>query len=398
MNHNPGKSPHLLFTPGPLSTSEAVKRAMLKDYGSREPDFIEVVRIIRTALLDIAGVSKETGFEAVPVQGSGTFGIESTIGSVIPRDGKLLVIVNGAYGRRIAQIAECLNIAVATIEFDEIEAPDPRTIDAALECDPSITHVAMVHCETTTGILNPLDKIAELVAGRGLSFIVDAMSSFGGIPIDLSLTPVDFLVSSANKCIEGVPGFSFVLARRRALESARNCARSVSLDLYAQWETLESSGQFRFTPPTHVLLAFRQALIELQEEGGVGARHHRYQTSCDVLIQGMHKMGFECLVPAPLRSPVITSFAEPDDPEFQFDRLYEQLARQDLIIYPGKLSKTASFRIGTIGKIDSQDVELLLDAVSDCLATMKVERRVVVQEGAGTSVTEEMTSANPMVE
>ncbi len=383
MNHNSGQKHHLLFTPGPLTTSKQVKRAMLNDYGSREPSFIDVVRTIRSELLQIAGVSKEAGYEAVPVQGSGTFGIESTIGSVIPRRGKLLVIVNGAYGRRIVQIAERLDIAVTTIEFDEIEVPDPGMIDAVLESDPSITHVAMVHCETTTGILNPLDTVAEIVARRGLSFIVDAMSSFGGIPIDLSKTPVDFLVSSANKCIEGVPGFSFVLARREPLESSRNQARSVSLDLCAQWDALETNGQFRFTPPTHVLLAFRQALIELREEGGVAARNQRYQTSCDTLIRGMQKMGFKCLVPAPLRSPVITSFAEPEDSAFQFDVFYERLARRNLIIYPGKVSQSASFRIGTIGKIDSQDVELLLDAISNSLAEMKIERLpIAVQQGA----------------
>lgn len=380
------KQRHVLFTPGPLSTSEQVKRAMLYDYGSREPSFIEVVRSIRSELLHIAGVSKESGYEAVPVQGSGTFGIESTIGSVIPRDGKLLTIVNGAYGRRIVQIAERLDIAVTSLEFDEIEVADPDKVEATLASDPSITHVAMVHCETTTGILNPLDAIADIVARYGLIFIVDAMSSFGGIPIDLSKTPIDFLISSANKCVEGVPGFSFVLARREPLESARHHARSISLDLCAQWDALEHNGQFRFTPPTHALLAFRQALIELREEGGVAARNQRYQCNCDSLIHGMEKMGFECLVPAALRSPVITSFAEPADPAFQFDSFYELLARRQLIIYPGKVSQTASFRIGTIGKIDSQDIELLLDAISDSLVEMKLERLPIAVRPAASVV------------
>ena len=347
---------------------------MLEDYGSREPGFIDVVSNIRKDLLRIAGVSSQAGYEAVPMQGSGTFGLESTIGSVIPRDGKLLVIVNGAYGRRLVQIPERLNIAVESIEFDEVETPDPVRIDAVLASDSSITHVAVVHCETTTGILNPIDELARLVAHRGRSFIVDAMSSFGGIPIDLNRTPIDFLISSANKCLEGVPGFSFVLAKREPLAAARTCARSVSLDLCAQWDALESNGQFRFTPPTHALLAFRQALAELEDEGGVGARLQRYQSNRDLLIAGMERLGFQCLVPAALRSPVITSFAEPDDPAFRFDSFYEHLALRNLIIYPGKVSRTASFRIGTIGRIGPQDIEQLLSAVREVLVEMKVRR------------------------
>lgn len=345
---------------------------MLRDLGSREPEFIGSVRSIRDELLAIAGVSREAGYEAVPVQGSGTFGVESTIGSAIPRDGKLLAVVNGAYGRRIAQIAERLSIEVTSLEFDEFGVPDPRKVEATLEGDPAVTHVAMVHCETTAGVLNPLDEIAAIVARRGLTLVVDAMSSFGGVPLDLAATPIDFLVSSANKCIEGVPGFSFVIARREKLESCRHHARSVSLDLHAQWKGLEESGQFRFTPPTHALLAFRQALLELREEGGVAARNRRYRENSDTLIRGMEAMGFRCLVPGEWRSPVITSFAEPDDPAFRFDEFYERLARRELIIYPGKVSRAASFRIGTIGRIDTRDIGRLLEAVAEVLGEMKV--------------------------
>ena len=351
MNQKIETQPHLLFTPGPLTTSDAVKRAMLRDYGSREPDFIKLVLTIRNRLLEIAGVSQKDGYEAVPVQGSGTFGIESVIGSVIPPQGKLLVAVNGAYGRRIVQIAECLRIPVVTLEFDESEVPDKTQIGAALQGDPAITHVAAVHCETTTGILNPIEAIAEVVAEQGRTFIVDAMSSFGGIPIDLSEAPIDILISSSNKCLEGVPGFSFVITRRDALESSRGQARSVSLDLAAQWDGLEQNGQFRFTPPTHVMLAFLQALDELRKEGGVTGRYQRYRQSYETLIGGMEEMGFSCLVRPELRSPIITTFVEPANPDFDFEVFYEQLARRGFIIYPGKISRAPSFRIGTIGNI-----------------------------------------------
>ena len=336
---------------------------MLVDCGSREPLFIDLVREIREDLLKIAGVGRESGYEAVPMQGSGTFGIESAIGSLVPRDGKLLVIVNGAYGRRMVDIAECLEIAVSAIEFDETQVPDLRAIEATLENDRSISHVAVVHCETTTGILNPIDAIANVVARHGKVLLVDAMSSFGGIPINMAESGIDVLISSANKCLESVPGFSFVITRRELLESSRGNARSVSLDLVAQWDGLEKSGQFRFTPPTHAFLAFRQALIELREEGGVDARNRRYRSNHETLVRGMSELGFETLLSAEISSPVITTFSEPEG--LNFIAFYDHLAARNLIIYPGKLSQTPSFRIGTIGKIDSEDIERLLKAIRE---------------------------------
>lgn len=374
---------HLLFTPGPLTTSQQVKQEMLADCGSREPIFIELVREIRDELLEIAGVSQSTGYEAVPMQGSGTFGIESAIGSLIPRDGKLLVIVNGAYGRRMVQIAERLGIAVASIEFEEAQFPDTKAIDSALHRDKSITHVAVVHCETTTGILNPIDDIADIVSRHQKLLIVDAMSSFGGIPINLAEAKIDVLISSANKCLESVPGFSFVLTNRELLENARGNARSVSLDLVDQWEALEKNGQFRFTPPTHAFLAFRQALVELREEGGVEARNQRYRNNHDALVLGMSELGFETLLPPEASSPVITTFVEPDNEHFDFEEFYEHLEAQQLIIYPGKLTQTASFRIGTIGNIYTDDIHRLLDAVREFVqsdATVST-REMAVQNG-----------------
>ena len=251
----------LLFTPGPLTTSETVKQAMMADLGSRDTEFLEVVRRIRHRLLELGNVA-DGDYEAVLMQGSGTFAVESVISSVLPHDDKLLVLINGAYGHRMAKIAKTLGITTETLIFPEARPVDPAEARQSLLRDPGITHVGTIHCETSTGIMNPVQEIGGVVKEVGRVVSVDAMSSFGGVPIDLSGSSIDFLVSSANKCIQGVPGFGFVLARRDLLVSAEGRARSLSLDLVAQWKGLESDGQFRFTPPTHVLLAFWQALRE----------------------------------------------------------------------------------------------------------------------------------------
>ena len=264
----------LLFTPGPLTTSRAVKEAMLRDLGSRDGAFIDLVAGIRVKLLDVAGVSKESGFEAVLMQGSGTFVIESVIGSTVPRDGKLLVIVNGAYGERMVKIASVLGIETSVLKVPENRKPDPRDVEAVLLKDASITNVAIVHCETATGMICPIGQVGQIVKSLNRIYFVDAMSSFGAVPISMDEAGIDFLVSSANKCIEGVPGFAFALVRRDALVATEGSARSLSLDLLGQWKGLERDGQFRFTPPTHALLAFDQALDDLVGEGGVSGRGH----------------------------------------------------------------------------------------------------------------------------
>ena len=261
-----------LFTPGPLTTSQTVKQAMLRDLGSRDVEFIETVRSIRLTLLALAGVSRETGYEAVLMQGSGTFGLESVIGSTVPPDGKLLVIINGSYGERIATIAQVLSIDITTLEYATNVAPVPADVDRMLIADPAISNVAVVHCETTTGIINPIEEIGRVVRQHDKTYFVDSMSAFGAVLFDFEKCEIDFLVSSANKCIEGVPGLSFAICRRDSLDATEGWARSLSLDLLTQWQGLEANGQFRFTPPTHVILAFDQALRELQAEGGVEAR------------------------------------------------------------------------------------------------------------------------------
>jgi 2-aminoethylphosphonate-pyruvate transaminase len=357
----------LLFTPGPLTTSRTVKEAMLHDLGSRDVTFIERVRDVRRRLVDLGGSAAHT---AVIVQGSGTFGIEATIGSAVPRGGKLLVVVNGAYGARMVQIARVAGIDVAQVACAEDALPDPDAVAAAI--DDRVTHVAVVHCETTTGMINPVAEIAARARGRGCEVIVDAMSSFGAVPLDLG--DVDYLISSANKCIEGVPGFAFALARVDALRAAEGRARSLALDLHAQWRGLEDSGQFRFTPPTHALLAFHQALVELEAEGGIAGRAARYGKNRDVVVAGLAALGVEAYLPPERRGYIITSFRYPAHAAFAFTTFYEKLSARGFVIYPGKVSKTDCFRIGHIGRPGPDDSAALVAACAEVLAEMGVTR------------------------
>jgi 2-aminoethylphosphonate-pyruvate transaminase len=368
----PSSRDPLLFTPGPLTTSRTVKEAMLRDVGSRDAAFIATVARIRERLLSLAGVSQAAGYEAVLMQGSGTFGIESVITSAIPRDGKLLVLANGAYGERIARIAEVAGIEATVRRSPEYAPVDPAQTGAALASDPAITHVAVVHCETTTGILNPIEEIGGIVKSHGRAYIVDAMSSFGAVPIDVAQTGIDFLISSANKCIEGVPGFSFVIAKRDSLLACEGIARSVGLDLHAQWRGLENDGQFRFTPPTHAILAFEQALSELDAEGGVLGRSARYAANHRTLLDGMQAMGFRPYLAPKRQSYVITSFHYPMHPNFKFADFYDRLATSGFVIYPGKVSEAECFRIGTIGHIFEHGIRELLTAIRTVLDEMDI--------------------------
>jgi 2-aminoethylphosphonate-pyruvate transaminase len=361
-----------LFTPGPLTTSATVKQAMLRDVGSRDVAFISTVAGIRERLLSLASVSKSTGFEAVLMQGSGTFGIESVITCAVPRNGKLLVLANGAYGERIARIAEAADIPRTILRSPEDTPIDPSQAESALASDPAITHVAVVHCETTTGLLNPIEDIGAMVKSRRRTYIVDAMSSFGAVPIDVATSDIDFLVSSANKCIEGVPGFSFVIANRDALLDCEGDARSVSLDLHAQWRGLENDGQFRFTPPTHAILAFEQALSELDAEGGVAGRATRYAANHRALLDGMEPMGFHPYLRPERQSCIVTSFHYPTHKNFEFAEFYDRLAQKGFVIYPGKVSRAECFRVGTIGRIFEHDIRALLAAVRTVLDEMGV--------------------------
>jgi 2-aminoethylphosphonate-pyruvate transaminase len=356
----------LLFTPGPLTTSAAVKRAMLRDLGSRDREFMDVVREVRRGLLAAAGVSQEEGYEAVLMQGSGTFGVEAVLTCAAPPGGKWLIVSNGAYGERMARICQVHRIAHAVLRCPEDARPGPAALDRALAADPAVTGVAAVHCETTTGILNPAEALGRVAKAHGKTYALDAMSAFGGVEFDLPASGADFLVSSSNKCVEGVPGLSFCLCRRDALLATSGWARTLSLDLLDQWRVLEETGQFRFTPPTHVVLALARALAELAAEGGVPGRAARYRANQATLLAGMRALGFVEYLAPPLQGPIITSFRYPTDPRFDFPTFYSRLNELGFVIYPGKVSGADCFRIGTIGRIFPDDVRALLRAVETC--------------------------------
>ncbi len=359
-----------LYTPGPLTTSRTVKQAMQCDLGSRDFAFINTVADIRNRLLAL-GQAAKGDYEAVPMQGSGTFAIESVFSTATPPEGRVLLVSNGAYGRRMARICSVLRIEHTLLDGPEHQAPDPEAVERTL-AERSYDLLAVVHCETTTGIINPIQKIGMLAKKAGARYFVDAMSSFGAMPINLAAANIDFLVSSANKCIEGVPGFGFVLARREALEATEGWARSLSLDLLDQWRGLEKDGQFRFTPPTHVLLAFRQALLELEAEGGPGARGERYYRNYKALVDGMRALGFREYLPRDLQGYIITSFVYPDDPKWSFDAFYKRLNERGYVIYPGKVSDADCFRIGHIGRLFDADMHALLAAIREVLDEMGV--------------------------
>lgn len=356
-----GRHDKPLFTPGPLTTSGSVKQAMLHDLGTRDHVFKQVVREVRHGILDVAGLAPQDGFDVIPMQGCGTMGIEAVLSSVVSRGGHVLVLVNGAYGRRIATMVDVLpEMRVTVLAAAENETPDLVRLDATLSELRDVELVVAVHCETTSGILNPVEAIGRTVAGHGRRFFIDSMSAFGGVPFDLRKAHASYLVSSANKCIEGVPGFSFVIADRSALEASEGAARTLSLDLLAQLRGLERDGQFLYTPPVQVMLAFRQALRELQEEGGVVARHRRYTANHRALVEGMRALGFETWLPDALQGPIITTFRTPDLPGFDFQRFYDGIEARGHVIYGGKTLNESSFRIGTIGRLDRRHVQALL--------------------------------------
>ena len=370
-NGPPGQEdmPYLL-TPGPLTTSQGVKAAMLADWGSRDVEFRKVVADIRNGLLAMAGADET--YECVIMQGSGTFAIEAALGAFCPSgEAKTLVVANGAYGDRAAKILEKIGRPVVKIDKGDSAAPTPEEVGAALDADPAITHVWVIHCETTSGIVNPVTDIASVVRGRGRRFMVDAMSSFGALPLDMR-DGLDVMVSSSNKCIEGVPGFSYVLVKRHMLEMSKGRSHSVVLDLYEQWKGLEANGQFRFTPPTHALVAFHQAMKEHAAEGGVEARGNRYARNADLLVKGMRDIGFSTLLNDNEAGPIIQTFLTPRDPNFDFEHFYESLRLRGFAIYPGKLTKRPSFRIGTIGKVDETVMNGVLAAIRAVLGEMNV--------------------------
>jgi 2-aminoethylphosphonate-pyruvate transaminase len=360
-----------LLTPGPLTTAYSVKEAMLCDWGSWDGDFRQMTRHIRSELLSMVDDADEE-YDCVPMQGSGTFAVEAMLGSLLPRDAKALVLANGAYGLRTAKTLQYLNRDHVVIDKGDYLPPRGTEVAEALKNDPAITHVIAIHCETSSGILNPLEEIAEATHAAGCSLLIDSMSAFGAVPLPVALLRYDALVSSANKCIEGVPGFGFVIAKKSVLNNAKGCSHSLSLDLFDQWANMEKTGQWRFTPPTHTVAAFVEALRLHRLEGGVQARGARYAENRDELVSGMRSLGFETLLRDRWLSPIIVTFFNPDDEKFIFTEFYELMKQAGFIIYPGKLTAVDSFRIGCIGQLDSNVMRKVVAAAGSALETMGV--------------------------
>ena len=361
-----------LLTPGPLTTSLSVKQAMLHDYGSRDATFIDLNARILERLVDI--VHGQGSHVSVPLQGSGTFVVEAMIGNFVPADGKLLVLINGAYGKRIAKICDYYQRVYEVQETPEDVPVDTARLDATLDANPDISHVVVVHCETTSGILNPVRQVSDIVARHKRSLLIDSMSAFGALPLDAREIEFDAVVASSNKCLEGAPGMGFCVARESALEKTEGNSPSLVLDLYDQWRAMQKNRQWRFTPPTHVLLAFDQALNEYEAEGGVSGRGGRYRENCDLLVSGMRGMGFKTLLPDELQAPIIITFHMPSNPEFDFNAFYDGLKDQGYVIYPGKLTVADSFRMGCIGRLGTDEIRGALQAVASMLQQFGIER------------------------
>lgn len=360
----------LLLTPGPLTTSLRTKLAMLHDWGSWDSGFNRLTAEVCSQLVDI--VHAADSHVCVPLQGSGTFSVEAALGTLVPRQGKVLVPNHGAYCARILKILSYLGREAIELPVAEDQPVDPAAVEALLAADPSITHVALVHCETGTGILNPLPEIAAAVARQGRGLIIDAMSSFAAIEIDSRTAPFDALIAASGKCLEGVPGMGFVIARRSVLEASAGNSHSLAMDLQDQWAYMQKTGQWRFTPPTHVVAALHEALAQYREEGGLAQRHARYAGNCATLIEGMRRLGLRPFLPADVQAPIIVTFHAPAHPAYSFKAFYEGVRARGFILYPGKLTQVETFRVGCIGALTEQDIAKVVDAVGATLREMGV--------------------------
>jgi 2-aminoethylphosphonate-pyruvate transaminase len=362
-------SPYLL-TPGPLTTSARTKESMLRDWGSWDADFNRITARLREGLLRI--VHGEGTHECVPMQGSGTFSVEAAIGTLVPREGHVLVPQNGAYCQRIAKIVKVLGKKLTTIDYAEDAQIRADDIDGALAADPSITHVALVHCETSTGIHNPLHEIAIVVARHGKGLIVDAMSSFGALEIDARETPFDAVIAASGKCLEGVPGMGFVIARRAALERCEGQSHSLAMDLYDQWVYMNKTTQWRYTPPTHVVAALDAALTQYFEEGGLAARGGAYARNCRQLVDGLAQLGLKSFLPAAIQAPIIVTFHAPVDARYEFKAFYNAVKERGYILYPGKLTTMETFRVGCMGQLGPRGMAGAVQAIGEVLAEMGI--------------------------
>lgn len=365
-----------LFTPGPLSTSLTVKKAMLRDLGSRDEEFIGVINYVQNKILYLAGLENNKNYVTVLMQGSGTFGVESVMQTVCkPDETNFLILENGAYGQRIGKMCKVLGVKHQIESFPEDRAIDLKRVEKLLENNKSFTDIAMVHSETTSGVLNKIEEVGSMVKSYlpNSTYVVDCVSSFGALPIDIQKGSIDFLITSSNKCIQSVPGFAIVICQKEKLISCKGNSRSLSLDLVDQYEQMEKTNQFRFTPPTHTILAFKEALLELEQEGGSEARYKRYSDNHGILRDNLGQLGFRDLVPLEEQSKIINTFFYPDDKNFDFEEFYKRLSDKGKIIYPGKITKAPCFRIGNIGDLHADDMYGLITSIKEVLSDMNVE-------------------------
>lgn len=376
-SHNPNvaEQDKLLFTPGPLTTSFSTKQAALHDLGSRDGHFVGIVKDLRSKILDIAGVSADE-YTTILMQGSGTFGVESVISSVVSKQRKVLIVANGAYGLRMSKMTTVHGIPFQLMSFPEDVHPCAAEIKKALDADTEglISHVAIVHSETTSGIINPVEDIGKVVKAAGRSYIVDAMSSFGAVPVDLKAGGVDYLVTSANKCLEGIPGFSVIVANKTDLKATEGTADTLSLDIHSQVAGLDGNGQFQWTPPTHAILAFRQAITEYEEEGGLDGRLDRYMANKAIVCDGFSKLGFDLYLSSEKQGPIISSFRYPSDPNWSFEDFYSKINDRGIAIYPGKVSNADCFRIGHVGRLFPSDSQRLVEVADEVCQEMKTAK------------------------
>ena len=360
----------ILLTPGPLTTTLQTKQAQLRDFGSRDIAFIEMTAGLITQLNDI--VHGGDDHACVLMQGSGTFSVEAALGTLIPRNGHVLVCINGEYGKRIAKICEIIQRKHKILQTGEDQPTTARMLDEALAADPSLTHVSIVHCETSTGILNPLEEIAAVVAKHKRGLFIDAMSSFGAIDIDARKIRFDGVVAASGKCLESVPGMGFAILRKAALEQCKGNCHSLSLDLYDQWQAYMRTKQWRFTPPTTVVAALAEALKQFQAQGGVAGRAARYRKNCETLIDGMEKLGFVSFLPRAIQAPIITTWHAPADPKYNFNVFYDKVRERGFTLYPGKLTQVETFRVGCIGAIGDAEIKQAVDAIAAIVKEMGI--------------------------
>ena len=360
----------ILLTPGPLTTTERTKRAMLRDWGSWDSSFIALTAGLRRDLLAI--VHGEGTHVVVPLQGSGTFSVEAAVATVVPRDGHVLVLDNGAYCKRLGKLASLMGRRTTILPHAEDAPVSPAELEAALLADASISHVGFIHCETGTGVANPLQAVADICARHGKGVIVDAMSSFAALPIDARTLKFDALVAASGKCLEGVPGMGFVFIRQEVIAGAAGNSHSLAMDLHDQHVYMEKTGQWRFTPPTHVVAALAEAMKQFVEEGGQPARLARYTANCEALVSGMKALGFEPFLKPAIQAPIILTFHAPADPRYEFRKFYEAVRGRGFILYPGKLTQLETFRVGCIGAIGPVEVKEAVAAVADAMREMEI--------------------------